>query len=241
MPFTDVRFVYFDLDDTLLDHRAAEKAALQDVCTAFDALGAFDLAHVQETYHAHNVPLWKQYAEGAIGKDDLKRLRFERLLQALAVTELDADAVHEHYLTRYARHWTYRPGAADAFAAVARHRPVGIVTNGFSEVQAAKLDQFPELRTRSRAVVISEDVGYMKPHPRLFSHAAAEAGVAPEHILYVGDSYHSDVRGALGAGWQIAWYTDADASEHADVFRFDRWPTLVDALATDPTASGDGV
>ena len=58
-----VRFVYFDLDDTLLDHRAAERAALADCCADHvEHFNGHDLGHVQDTYHRHNVPLWKQYA-----------------------------------------------------------------------------------------------------------------------------------------------------------------------------------
>ncbi|MDX1530555.1 MAG: HAD-IA family hydrolase [Rhodothermales bacterium] len=225
-------FVFFDLDDTLLDHRAAERAALADCCAHFDGFGHHPVEHVQARYHDLNVPLWRRYAAGEIAKRDVQRLRFERLLDGLAVNGLAPDALGDHYMRRYAAHWDWIDGAEAAFAAVAERFPVGILTNGFREVQHAKLDRFPVLRERAEAIVISEEVGVMKPQPGIFQHAAEEAGVRPERILYVGDSLHSDVEGGLAAGWQVAWYSgDADVAAARGAFAFSDWGTLLATLA----------
>lgn len=228
-----IRFVYFDLDDTLLDHRNAERKALSDVCGMFPgSLGRFPLAEVQETYHTHNVALWQLYGEGAIGRDELMRLRFERLLEALRLDTSAPMEVSDCYLQQYARHWTFLDGARDAFFRISDHFPVGVLTNGFSEVQHAKLDSFPEIRERLAALVVSEDVGFLKPHPAIFQHATDAAGVEAASILYVGDSYRSDVSGARGAGWYAAWYTSETAEERQEdrLFRFSKWPELLEWL-----------
>lgn len=49
-------------------------------------------------------------------------------------------------------------------------------------------------------VVISGDVGYTKPHPKIFEIALERAGVAPEEAVHVGDLYEADVVGAAYAG-----------------------------------------
>ncbi len=222
-------FIYFDLDDTLLDHRHAERLALADVCRDYEAtFGRFELARVQETYHRFNTDLWERYGRGDLSKADLKRLRFERLLEALAANDAAPEALSDHYMACYARHWAYVEGAREAFLAVADRYRVGILTNGFSEVQQAKLERFPELLERIDVLVVSEEVGYMKPDARIFAHAAEAAGAAPGEILYVGDSYGSDVRGALGAGWRAAWFRgDPGRVEgEPDAFCFDRWEEL---------------
>ena len=230
-PLTE--FVYFDLDDTLLDHRTAERSALADLHRHHAAsLGRRTLEAVQAAYHEHNADLWGRYAAGEIGRDDLQRLRFERLLHALAVDGLEPAALGDDYLDRYARHWAPMPGALDAFHAVADRFPVGVLTNGFAEVQRAKLARFPDVRARLAALVISEDVGAMKPHPDVFAHAAEAACVPPATILYVGDSYRSDVRGGLDAGWQVAWFR-GDPSRlggEGDVFCFREWSALTERL-----------
>lgn len=224
-----ISFVYFDLDDTLLDHRAAERAALADCHTRFAAhFDGHDLAEVQATYHAHNVPLWRRYAAGEIDREDVQRLRFEALVEAFGLA-LDPAELGDAYLGCYAERWQWTDGAEAAFHAVADRLPVGLLTNGFAEVQHAKLDRFPTLRERARAVVISEEVGVMKPHPRIFAHATERAGVAPQQILYVGDSLHSDVEGGRGAGWQVAWYR-GDEGANGRAFVFDDWDALARLL-----------
>lgn len=206
------RFVYFDLDDTLLDHRRAERAALADIHVHYaEHVGHHDLAHVQATYHAHNVPLWVDYGAGRITAADLKRLRSERLLAALGASGVDPDAFSDTYLDRYARHWDWLDGARDAYHRIADALPVGILTNGFRAQQTAKLARLPEIAARAAAIVISEDVGAMKPHPDVFAFAtravseALGTPLAPADILYVGDSYSSDVLGGTGFGWRVAW------------------------------------
>jgi 5'-nucleotidase len=232
---TRIQFIYFDLDDTLLDHRQAERRGLNDVRRAYSTyFGDLSLDALHAAYHAHSVPLWRQYANGEIGKYELQRLRFEQTLHALGLDGLKADALNALYLDCYARHWTFPQDARAAFHALADHFPVGILTNGFAEIQRAKFDRFPELRDRAEVLLISEEVGYMKPHPEIFAHAASAAQTPPEAILYVGDSYTSDVVGATRAGWQIAWYTEEKTGEeetrYEATFRFQRWDALTNYI-----------
>ena len=216
-----IRFVYFDLDATLLDHVAAERAALADLWAAHPELGRHALAHVQATYHGENAPLWGAYARREVTRDELQRLRFERTLARLGAA-LDPDAVGAAYLARYAEHWAWIDGARDAFLATAARLPVGILTNGFEAQQVAKLARFPEIADAAAVVVISERVGVQKPDPVIFEHAraAAEAVVgaplAPDEILYAGDSLASDVRGGRAAGWRVAWLGGDAAHEAVD-------------------------
>jgi putative hydrolase of the HAD superfamily len=51
-------------------------------------------------------------------------------------------------------------------------------------------------------IVISIEIGFPKPSPVIFEHAAKKLGLAPEFILHVGDSREHDVEGAMDAGYQ---------------------------------------
>jgi len=230
-----VRFVYFDLDDTLLNHRKAEREALAELCRQYpDIFGRVPVELVQETYYRHNVRLWHQYAMGEIGPDDLRRSRFERVIEELSLDCAEPNGLNSYYLDSYSQYWCLTDGAEEAFHAIADRIPVGVLTNGFAASQRAKLDRFPEIRDRLTALVISEEVGYMKPDRRLFDHAARLAGYDGASILYVGDSFEIDVRGAIGAGWQSAWFNgNPDVALPDRVFRFDRWEQLVEWLELD--------
>jgi HAD superfamily hydrolase (TIGR01549 family) len=55
------------------------------------------------------------------------------------------------------------------------------------------------------ATVISCDVGYMKPHPRIFHDALERLGVEAEETAMVGDSLRADVEGAKMLGVTAVW------------------------------------
>ena len=61
-----------------------------------------------------------------------------------------------------------------------------------------------------RAIVVSQRVGTIKPHPSIFSAAATALDLAdrPEAILHVGDDWAADVVGARGVGWRVAYLRD---------------------------------
>ena len=227
-------FVYFDVDDTLLDHSYAERKALADVRDRYsEVFGTLSVDELQAQYHAINAPLWRRYAEGEIDKQTLKDRRFAALLAEVGAPHANPALVRRYYMRRYGRHWRFVPGAQAAYETVAEEWSVGLMTNGFAEVQAKKLDTFPVLEKQARAVVVCEEVGVLKPDPKVFAHATEQAGVESDEVLYVGDSYHSDVEGAQQAGWRVAWYAPGGTngrSPGARGFVFEDWDQFAERL-----------
>lgn len=228
----DVSFVYFDIDDTLLDHTHAEREALSDLRDRYlEIFGTLSVEELQEQYHAINAPLWRRYADGEIAKTTVQGQRFEQLLGAVGAPHANAALVGRYYMQRYAQHWQFIPGAREAFETIAQQQSVGVMTNGFAEVQAQKLDAFPVLKSQSDAVVVCEETGSLKPDPQVFAHATDQADVGADDVLYVGDSYRSDVKGAQNAGWRVAWFAPNGTNGHSTDergFVFDDWEALTD-------------
>ena len=54
-------------------------------------------------------------------------------------------------------------------------------------------------------VVISEAVGFRKPHPKIFEEALAPFGAAPQAALHVGDMAEADAWGAGRLGFRTVW------------------------------------
>ena len=98
------------------------------------------------------------------------------------------------------------PGAAACLAALARERHVAILSNW---PLAATVDRYAEANGWTdalTAIVVSQRVGTIKPHPAIFAAARAALGSPPPgQILHVGDDWAADVVGALDAGWRAAW------------------------------------
>jgi FMN phosphatase YigB (HAD superfamily) len=92
--------------------------------------------------------------------------------------------------------------ATDGFAlGILSNWPLAVTIDRFAEAQG----WLPWLR----AIVVSQRVGTIKPHPGIFE-AAAEAlgfpaGGGAGAILHVGDDWASDVVGAARVGWRAAY------------------------------------
>jgi putative hydrolase of the HAD superfamily len=66
------------------------------------------------------------------------------------------------------------------------------------------LERF-ELATMVSAVVVSADIGWRKPRPEIFRAALERTGLAPEDVVFVGDSWEEDVLGAAALGMATVW------------------------------------
>jgi len=66
-------------------------------------------------------------------------------------------------------------------------------------------EQFEALGLEYDLLGISELWGVSKPDPAFFARCAAESGLAPDEILYVGDRIDNDVRPALDVGMRVAF------------------------------------
>jgi HAD superfamily hydrolase (TIGR01549 family) len=64
---------------------------------------------------------------------------------------------------------------------------LAVVTNGTSDLQRTKL-KVSGLDPRFDAIVISAELGFGKPDPRIFEMTLKQIGVEPQECLMVGDS-----------------------------------------------------
>jgi HAD superfamily hydrolase (TIGR01509 family) len=98
------------------------------------------------------------------------------------------------------------PGAGEVLAGLARSRRLAILSNW---PLAATVDRYVEAAGWGplfTAVVVSQRVGTIKPHPAIFAAARAALGdPEPASILHVGDDWAADVEGARAAGWRAAY------------------------------------
>ena len=198
-------FIYFDLDNTLLDHNWAEEKAHQTVYQSTPELQKVPIEKWLETYQAINHRLWLTYQSGEIDRFELQRGRFRKSMEDLGMDYTRSEEIGDSYMQQYREHWNWIEGAREALETISNSFETGIITNGFRETQNLKFDKL-DIRRFCKHLVISEEVGELKPHPKVFDHATGLAGVPREEILYIGDSHSSDITGGHNAGWKTAWY-----------------------------------
>ena len=80
-------------------------------------------------------------------------------------------------------------------------------------------------------IVISEEHGWRKPHPKIFTDTLEALGVGPGDALFVGDSPADDVAGAQGVGMDVAWVNARGETLPAGLASPTREITAITALA----------
>jgi len=125
----------------------------------------------------------------------------------------ELEAVVETYSRAFVGGLPPAPGVDDLLARLAAGgRKLAILSNW---PLAATIDRYAEARgwMRSlRAIVVSQRVGVIKPHPAIFAAGRAALGdPPPASILHVGDDWAADIAGARAAGWRTAWVSERPA------------------------------
>ncbi|MEJ5079165.1 pyrimidine 5'-nucleotidase [Erwinia sp. MYb535] len=193
----DWDWILFDADDTLFHFDAF--AGLQRLFQQYDV--QFSRADYDD-YQAINKPLWVDYQNGAISALQLQHQRFESWAAKLDVTAQD---LNSGFLSAMAEICTPLVGAVDLLNALKGRVKMGIITNGFTALQQARLERTGFLGVFD-LLVISEQVGYAKPHPAIFDYALTRMGnPARERVLMVGDNPDSDILGGINAGLATCW------------------------------------
>ena len=192
--------VFFDLDDTLLDHASALRAgagALYDRVQPSLPFDAF-LAHWTASLARH----YDRYLAGELSYE---QQRWERVREVVDATLSDAaaDGVFRTYLEAYEAAWSLFPDVQTTLIRLSGHR-LGIITNGQAGQQRRKLEE-TGLLARVECVVISEECGFAKPNPEIFLKACSVLSDAPDSSVYVGDRYDVDAVGARKAGLTGIW------------------------------------
>lgn len=196
------RTLLFDADGTLFDYDRAETWALTET---FSQYGHLFEAGYSQLYRRLNDPLWDDFERGAITQDRLKVLRFELLFDHLGL-DVDPAAFSDSYSHQLGTATFLIDGAEETVAALSNDYRLYIITNGLSEVQRPRFAA-SALHDHFLDWVISEEVGFAKPDPRIFDIAFERMGwPIRDEVLIIGDSLSSDIAGGIGYGIDTCWY-----------------------------------
>lgn len=211
--------VLFDIDDTLVDTRAAFSRAIAGVATEFlPHLDAEDHAAVLAAWRADAGGHYRAYTRGEVGYVEQRMARANALHAQFGGAVLDDaayEAWNEVFERAFAAAWAAHPDAADVVDVLLRSRlAVGTLTNAAVAYQTTKmaragLDHVPVL-------VGVDTLGVGKPDPRVFAEACARLGTEPTRTAYVGDELDIDARAAVACGLVGVW-VDRPGSRRHDI------------------------
>lgn len=199
-----IEVILWDVDGTLLDFLAAEKAAMEE-CFAHFGLGELTPERLAR-YSALNRVYWQRLERGEITKPQVLVGRFQEFFAGEGFSPDLAEPFNARYQEKLGDTVCFQDGADKLVARLKGRVRQYAATNGTRTAQERKLSK-SGLDRMLDGVFISELLGAEKPSSIFFDQVLEAIGPAErKNILMVGDSLTSDMAGGLAAGLQCCWY-----------------------------------
>lgn len=199
-----IKVILWDIDATILDFLAAEKAAIRK-CFSFFGLGECT-DEMLSVYSKINKEYWKRLERGEIAKCEVLEGRFRDFFEKYGLDISVAPQFNAEYQVRLGDTICFNKNGLEVVKACKGKIPQYAVTNGTRVAQERKLNN-SGLIDLLDGVFISDIIGFEKPSIGFFEEVFRNIGEYDKsEILIVGDSLTSDIQGGVNAGIITCWY-----------------------------------
>jgi putative hydrolase of the HAD superfamily len=204
------RHLFFDLDDTLWDFQKNSSLVLEQLFNEFELNRKLntDFDTFLANYKRINLEFWSRYYKKQINKEYLRNHRFNCTFKEFGYDNYPENLViTEEYLGRAPKGNHLKEGCIDVLEYLKDNYNLHIITNGFKEVQHIKIDGCG-LRPYFKNIIISEEHQLVKPEKEIFLLGEKLAAAQKNECVMIGDSFESDIEGALNAGWEAIHFNE---------------------------------
>ncbi len=197
-------WLIFDADNTLFDYDKAEKLALLNTLNDFDI--GYDKNSIIDIYHKINHKIWMDFEKGLIkSQAEIKQKRTRQLFEVLQVNR-DIEQFADAYLVNLSKNGHLLENALHVIQSLAKTHQMVIMTNGMTQVQRPRFKASP-ITQYFKHIVISEEIRYSKPSPKIFDYAFKLMEHPNKHkVMMIGDNLGSDVQGGINYGIDTIWF-----------------------------------
>ena len=210
--------ILWDVDGTLLDFIAAEKAAIKTL------FGEFNLGQCSDEmikrYSEINKTYWQRLERGEITKQEVLVGRFKEFFKSEGIDISVVEEFNSLYQLRLGDTIVYHDDSLEIIKSLQGRVRQYVVSNGTVEAQSKKL-RLSGLGELVDGIFLSEHIGVEKPNIEFFDKVLEEIKPADRSsILIVGDSLTSDIQGGNNAGIVTCWYNPL-GDKAPDKYRID--------------------
>ncbi|MHC2833940.1 putative hydrolase of the HAD superfamily [Bacillus sp. F9_6S_D1_P_5] len=194
----DCKAMLFDLDDTLLDRdKAVDNLFLLVLEKCYE--------DVSDTVKNNMLQQFKEYDKREYGISN-KTIVLESLFDEFPPKyRLPRNYIQDFWNENFPKCFSIDPNTIHFLNHIKSHFKIGIITNGSTHRQTAKIIN-TNLNNYFDTIIISEEVGLSKPDKRIFELALNKLNVQSENTLFVGDDLEKDIAGSQNANIKGIWF-----------------------------------
>ncbi|MEM9159896.1 MAG: HAD-IA family hydrolase [Verrucomicrobiota bacterium] len=201
MDLSKIRAVSFDAADTLLHVQPSVGEVYQEIFAEYEIV--FESDELQTGFRTafKNVSKNRAILNGEKREIDFWRRIVAKTVENKGIRPTKFDQIFEALWSEFAKgsRWRIAEGGSETLCALReRGYQIALTTNWDKRVRSVLEDH--QLATLFDALIISSEIGYDKPAPEVFRHAARTLDVELPQLLHIGDSFEADYQGAANAG-----------------------------------------
>ena len=195
-------WVLFDADETLFSFNS-----YLGLTAMLKRYGIDFTREDYDAFQAVNKLLWVAKQNNEITAEDIQMRRFAKLSKQTGVNQIQ---LNQELMAEMAEVSKPLDGVMEMLEALYLEVKMGIITNGFTELQQQRL-QNTQTERFFEMVVVSEQIGVAKPDRKVFDYAfSLMDDLDKTKILMVGDTLASDILGGYNSGIDTCWFNHAN-------------------------------
>ena len=199
-----IKVLLWDIDATLLDFLAAEKAAIRCCFKKFGLGECTD--EMLEHYSKINKRYWEMLERGEMSKPEILINRFKDFFASEGIETDCEKEFNDTYQVELGNTICFRDNGYELVKKLQKDYRQFAATNGTIVAQERKLKK-SGLGAMMEDAFISDLIGYEKPSKEFFDYALDKIGSYEKNeIMMIGDSLSSDMQGGNNAGIICCWY-----------------------------------
>ena len=204
-----IQHIFFDLDNTLWDHRKNAYLTLKDIYSREKVQEKYSLGFEEfhKEYFTINENLWAQIRDGKIDKQYIRDHRFYDSFMFFGIDDQELSQKFEtNFLDEIISNNELVEGAFELLEYLADKKyRLHILSNGFEEVTYRKCE-LSGIKNYFETITSADEINIRKPQPEIFEYALKKSGALKENSIIVGDDWIADVEGGLAFGMDAIFF-----------------------------------
>ena len=201
-----MKYIFFDLDITLIDIKKAQNSAVEELYNVYNFSSKVDVSTFVKKWDELTEYHYAFYTRKEISYDEQRNRRVIDLFKAfdMPLEETPGD-VYNVYLKYFEDNWCLFDDVYDVIKKLHEmNYKLGVISNGDLAQQSEKLVK-TGIRDFFDIVTTSSEYEYSKPNPKLYESIIERFNINKEDMIMLGDEVKKDVLPCLSIGIEAIW------------------------------------
>lgn len=201
-----MKYIFFDLDITLIDVKKAQYAAIEDLYNIYAFNNVVDLHSFSKKWDELTDYHYAFYTKKEISYEEQRN---RRIIDLFACYDMKLDKtpkeIYDIYLKTFEDNWSIFDDVYNVIEELYnKGYKLGVISNGDLNQQTDKLKR-TGIYKFFEIITTSSEYDYSKPNPKLYEAIIRRFNIDKKEMIMIGDQVEKDIIPCLSIGIDAIW------------------------------------